>query len=36
LPETWADEVAVVTGAAGSIGAAIADHLAALGARVAG
>jgi glucose 1-dehydrogenase len=36
LPETWTNEIAVVTGAAGSIGAAIADHLAALGARVAG
>jgi glucose 1-dehydrogenase len=32
----WSREVAVVTGAAGSIGAATADHLAALGARVAG
>jgi glucose 1-dehydrogenase len=30
----WADEFAVVTGASGSIGAAIADHLARLGARV--
>ena len=36
MPETWANEIAVVTGAAGSIGAAIADHFAALGARVAG
>ena len=31
----WADQIALVTGAAGSIGGAIADHLAALGARVA-
>ncbi len=30
----WAEEFAVVTGASGSIGAAIADHLAGLGARV--
>jgi glucose 1-dehydrogenase len=36
LPEPWDNEIAVVTGAAGSIGAAIADHLAALGAKVAG
>ncbi len=32
----WSDQVAVITGAAGSIGSAIAQHLAALGARVAG
>ena len=31
----WTDQIALVTGAAGSIGGAIADHLAALGARVA-
>lgn len=31
----WAEEVAIVTGASGSIGAAIAEHLAGLGARVA-
>ena len=31
----WTDEIALVTGAAGAIGGAIADHLAALGARVA-
>ena len=31
----WGNEIALVTGAAGSIGGAIADHLAALGARVA-
>lgn len=36
MPSIWDDQIAVVTGAAGSIGAAIADHLAALGARVAG
>jgi len=31
---TWSDQIAVVTGARGSIGAAIAAHLSALGARV--
>jgi glucose 1-dehydrogenase len=36
LPKAWTDQIAVVSGAAGSIGTAIADHLAALGARVAG
>ena len=34
--ESWHNEVAVVTGAAGSIGGAIADRMAKLGARVAG
>ena len=33
--ELWPEQVAVVTGAAGSIGAAIAEHLGKLGARVA-
>lgn len=32
----WSNEIALVTGAAGSIGGAIATHLAALGAKVAG
>jgi glucose 1-dehydrogenase len=36
LPEAWNSEVAVVTGAAGSIGSAIVDRLLSLGARVAG
>lgn len=36
MPESWHNEVAVVTGAAGSIGGAIADRMAMLGARVAG
>lgn len=36
MPENWSGEIALVTGAAGSIGQAIADHLHARGARVAG
>lgn len=36
MPEAWQNEVAILTGAAGSIGSAIADRLSALGARVAG
>jgi glucose 1-dehydrogenase len=36
LPENWENEIALVTGAAGSIGAAICDHFSGLGARVAG
>jgi glucose 1-dehydrogenase len=34
MPSIWSDQIAVVTGGAGSIGAAIADHFGALGARV--
>jgi glucose 1-dehydrogenase len=36
LPEPWLDEVAVVTGAAGSIGSAIVERFLSMGARVAG
>ncbi len=36
MPDLWGGEIALVTGAVGSIGAAIADHFHALGARVAG
>jgi glucose 1-dehydrogenase len=36
LPEAWDSEIAVVTGAAGSIGSAIVDRFVSLGARVAG
>ena len=34
-PTSWHDQIAVVTGGGGSIGAAIVAHLGALGARVA-
>ena len=34
--EMWTDQVAVVTGATGAIGAAICTHLGELGARVSG
>ena len=36
MPDIWHNEVAIVTGAAGAIGGAIADRLARLGARIAG
>lgn len=36
MPSLWSNEIAVVTGATGSIGAAIVDRLLTLGARVAG
>ena len=36
MPEAWGKEIAVVTGAAGSIGSAIVEHFLSLGARVAG